>query len=298
LVQIFFAHRRQLEAVKRFVSGFLLVIDGTFNTNDHRLPLLTMVGVLNTGETFPVAFSFCQSESRAAFDFVWESLREECFTPEIPPPRVILGDWAAGLIASIPQSFPECQFQGCDWHAVQAMIRKFRSEGYTKDEVEGYKNENGEWVEGLQALAWKYVKSISQEELRLNRQQFINILKPKDRNYISEHWQHLEPYFIWLYTKRYPNLGSTSSQRAESYHVVMREITNSQLTLEEATKRLVSRVLSILRDLEISEDRSLRTYPRLLQVDNEAMKNLKCKITLYAARMIETEWPSTYRVRD
>jgi hypothetical protein len=77
LTQIFFAHRKQLDAAKRFVSGWLLVIDGTFNTNKLRLPLLVIVGVLNTGDTFPVAFSFCPSESKDAFDFVWESLKEE-----------------------------------------------------------------------------------------------------------------------------------------------------------------------------------------------------------------------------
>ena len=77
LVQIFFTHRKQLKAAKRFVSGFLLVIDGTFNTNDLRFPLLITVGVLNTDRTFPVDFSFCPSESREAFGFVWESLKEE-----------------------------------------------------------------------------------------------------------------------------------------------------------------------------------------------------------------------------
>jgi hypothetical protein len=168
LEQIFFAHRRQLEIARRFVSGFLLVIDGTFNTNEYRLPLLIMVRVLNTGMTFPVAFSFCRSESRTVFEFVWESLRKECFTPEIPPPGVITGDWAAGLIASHPRSFPGCQLQGCNWHAVEAMQRKFYKE-YTKNEVEGYSNKRGEKVDDLRDLAWKYIKSMSQKELQINR---------------------------------------------------------------------------------------------------------------------------------
>jgi hypothetical protein len=63
LVQIWFTHPAQLEATRRFVTGFLLVVDGTFNTNDLRLTLVNMVSVLNTGETFPVAFSYCASES-------------------------------------------------------------------------------------------------------------------------------------------------------------------------------------------------------------------------------------------
>ena len=47
LVQLFFAHREQLDAAIRFVADWLIVIDGTFNTNKLRLPLLVYIGVLN-----------------------------------------------------------------------------------------------------------------------------------------------------------------------------------------------------------------------------------------------------------
>jgi MULE transposase domain len=123
LVQLFFAHREQLDAAQRFVADWLIVIDGTFNTNELRLPLLVCVGVLSTNQTFPVAFSYCPSESKDSIAFVWESLKAECFIPGIAPPRVILGDWAAGLQASIPAAFPDVRFQGCDWHAVGAMLK-------------------------------------------------------------------------------------------------------------------------------------------------------------------------------
>jgi MULE transposase domain len=46
---------------------WLLVIDGTFNINKDRLPLLIVVGVLNSGKTFPVCFSYYLSESTEAF---------------------------------------------------------------------------------------------------------------------------------------------------------------------------------------------------------------------------------------
>jgi hypothetical protein len=62
LRQIWFAHRERLKAAQRFVSDWSLVIDGTFNTNRDRLPLLIAVGVLNSGHTFPIAFSYVPSE--------------------------------------------------------------------------------------------------------------------------------------------------------------------------------------------------------------------------------------------
>jgi len=124
LVQLFFAHRKQLDAAARFVAGWVIVIDGTFNTNELRLPLLVCVGVLSTNETFPVAFSYCPSESAGSIGFVWESLKAECFVHDtVAEPHVIIGDWAGGLIASVPKAFPNAQYQGCDWHAVGAMLK-------------------------------------------------------------------------------------------------------------------------------------------------------------------------------
>jgi hypothetical protein len=48
---------------------------------------------------------------------------------------------------------------------------------------------------------------------------------------------------VWCYIKFYLNLGSTASQRGESYHPVMREITNSQLSIEQSARRLATKVL-------------------------------------------------------
>jgi hypothetical protein len=79
LVQIFFAHRKQLETAQRFVADWLIIIDGTFNTNELDLPLLVIVGVLSTGQTFPVAFSYCPAESTKSISFVWDCLKQECF---------------------------------------------------------------------------------------------------------------------------------------------------------------------------------------------------------------------------
>ncbi len=79
LAQIWFSHSVLLEAAARFVSDFLLVIDGTFNTNNLRMPLLVAVGILNSGATFPVAFSFCPAENSDSYDFFWRCMKEYVF---------------------------------------------------------------------------------------------------------------------------------------------------------------------------------------------------------------------------
>jgi hypothetical protein len=64
---IFFMSDKQIRLVRRFVSGFIYETDATFSTNTCRLPLAVMVGINNTGHTFPMAFMFITSESAKSF---------------------------------------------------------------------------------------------------------------------------------------------------------------------------------------------------------------------------------------
>ena len=94
----------------------------------------------------------------------------------------------------------------------------------------------------------------------------------------------------------YPNLGSTSSQRGESYYPVIRQTTNSQLSFKDSGRRLTGKILSILKELATHEYSSLRSYDRLAQLDFAAFKNLACTISNYALRKIEAEWMEMQQV--
>jgi hypothetical protein len=128
LTQIFFLHPRQITLAQRFVAGFVLLTDGTFNTNNLRLPLLIAVGITNSGKTFPVAFSYCPSEDKDSYDFFFQSLKAEVFKGDIEMMKVVVADQAAGLIAACdcpnPKLLPGVQLQHCNWHAVEAMKAK------------------------------------------------------------------------------------------------------------------------------------------------------------------------------
>ena len=47
--------------------------------------------VLSTNKTFPVAFSYCPSESNESISSARQSLKEECSILGIVPPREVLG---------------------------------------------------------------------------------------------------------------------------------------------------------------------------------------------------------------
>ena len=93
---------------------------------------------------------------------------------------------------------------------------------------------------------------------------------------------------IYLYTRFYPNLSSTSSQRDESYHSIIRQISSAQLSLEQSAQRLCSKVKSIIKDLTIDKQESMRKYPRLTQ--SRPFELLRYNISIYAMKLLEKEW--------
>ena len=82
------------------MSEFLYETDATFNTNTRRLPLSVMVGIDNTGHTFPMAFMFITSESAKSFQFASKCLADLCFY-DCPQPSLICGDFSKGLGAAV-----------------------------------------------------------------------------------------------------------------------------------------------------------------------------------------------------
>jgi MULE transposase domain len=94
------------------------------------------VGITNSGSTFPVVFSYCFSKSKESLVFFFKCLKRELFKDNTPPCRVVIDNQASGLITAIPEALPETILQSCDWHAVEAMKRRFRQSEYKKDQVD------------------------------------------------------------------------------------------------------------------------------------------------------------------
>lgn len=76
---IFFCNSEQIRLARRFVGSIIYETDATFNTNKLKMPLSVLVGILNTGKTFPFALCFITSESAATFEFMEDQLDEIFF---------------------------------------------------------------------------------------------------------------------------------------------------------------------------------------------------------------------------
>ena len=278
--QIWFSLDEQIQLAQRFVADFLMLADGTFSTNALNLTLIIMVGITNTGRSFPVSQSFARSEATVNFDFIFESQNTYIFTNGIPPPRVILSDQAPGMISSLPNHLPTTTLQFCDWHVQQNIKARLLKGRYTKDEREQVIKQ-----------FWQYCKAETAEQVTQQRFELTALLARSDVDYVLHTWGPKERQFLRLYTKEYPNLGCFANQRCESLHPSMKEILNPQLSLAEATRRLNTTIRQKIRALAAEEAESGNKMPRTL--DRQAFDQLIDTISNYAVELIASEWEAT-----
>jgi hypothetical protein len=83
-----------------------------------------------------------------------------------------------------------------------------------------------------------------------------------------------------------------SHSRVESQHIAIKESLNGQLAIDEAVWRISLKVRSYIKDFSTLEDPSKRYYPRGLQIDIGAFRNLIQRISTFAISQISSEWTS------
>ncbi|KAL4558535.1 hypothetical protein LXL04_036736 [Taraxacum kok-saghyz] len=94
LEDLFFAHPKSLEIWRAFPH--VVLMDGTYNTNRYKLPLLEIVGVTPTNMIFCIAFVYMHKEKKPNYTWALDclkSLMDGCMLP-----RVIITDRELALM--------------------------------------------------------------------------------------------------------------------------------------------------------------------------------------------------------
>ena len=164
------------------------------------------------------------------------------------------------------------------------MTTKFRK-FHTEVEIRGLDKDSV----GLKDLAWAYIESETSEALKDNCQALIDRLEPAcGRDYIEGVWRHKEDRAVRYYTRLNFNLGCFSSQRSESYHVVIKAITHGQLSLENSATELCRTVVQLIQDMEAQKDQDLTQLSRLAQAPT--FRHIRMSITNWALTQVAIEW--------
>ncbi|TPX46103.1 hypothetical protein CcCBS67573_g10334 [Chytriomyces confervae] len=105
---LFFVHESSANLAKCFSNTF--VMDCTYKTNRFRMPLLNIVGITATYETFNAGFAFICNETES--EYIWALTAFSA----IVVPGVIVTDRELSLMNAITAVFPSTHNLLCVWH--------------------------------------------------------------------------------------------------------------------------------------------------------------------------------------
>ena len=287
LVQIFFYCEQAVRFTQRFTSNAVLVVDGTFRTNELKFPLLVAVGKTNTNRTMPVAFSYAPSESAESVVYFFDCMRTEFYYDGVCEPAVVIADHSHGIISAYDthSTLSQSQLQYCSWHVQNAMVRWFSDRQYTREDVNG---DESQGVTGLKQLIRNYIYSYTLDDLEANRTLLVNALQPEDRQYIADNWQVKESRFVVAYTKQYANLGCRARQVVESQNSLIHQVTHGHMSIAASAAGIADWNRDFFNGLMEEEDRSMAE--KAVGIDRHAFQLLTGTVSLYAISLIDRQW--------
>jgi hypothetical protein len=324
---IFFLNDEQIQLGRRFVSSFIYETDATFNTNELRLPLSIMIGITNTGATFPLAYCYITSESAKSFEFVAHQLTKYVFY-DCPEAAVICADFTKGLGAAIAakarqdaQAENSGEEEGDDRGALHpgelpdvSIVKVSSGEEKEGDEiiilqlcewhaVEAIKRKlvhAGKYPkdkrDSIVDVIWLWVKAESEEAVNEEREKLLGLLHPTERVYLLSYYQPREQHFLRLYTRTYHNLGVHSTQRNEGYHPIAKRRLTKSLPLSKAIQYLVEDQKGLLAEHHRRLNHNRKFRPNLL--DLSVFQEVADSLTHYCLAKAMVEWDITKSLRD
>jgi hypothetical protein len=276
LKAVFFTNDELIKLARRFAPDWMIQVDGTFNTNHIRMPLIDCLGVSNTGKSFLFAFCFVTSESSDNWSFTLDCLAKTVFDG-LPLPRVVIADQGMGLRACFSDVWPHCMLQFCEWHAAENVRKRLAKERYKKEERDA-----------IMVLVWLYIWSATEDDLEKNRAAMMALMRQSEQTYIEKHWVPKERQVIRAYTEANANLNCFSSQREEGQHPIVKTVLNHQLRLDEAVRRLaIEMTLTVERLFEAEQIDKLKNR-RMLEANTWYL--IKDNVASWPLLKIEEQW--------
>lgn len=121
---VFITHKSCIELLH--MNYGVLFMDSTYKTNRYRMPLLDIVGMAATGDTFYAAFGFMHDETEDTYGFILKCLCDVLLHYGCGHPQAIVTDKEKGLYRAIEKVF---YFSGhilCIWHIQKVLMAKCR----------------------------------------------------------------------------------------------------------------------------------------------------------------------------
>ena len=122
ITDILWVHPKSLELSINFSS--VLIINATYKTNEYRIPLLEVVGITSTMQTYSLMFAYLSNESAERFIWALSILKKWMVKNGASLPSVFVSDRDLALLNAIEACFPMSRHILCIWHINQCVMKK------------------------------------------------------------------------------------------------------------------------------------------------------------------------------
>ena len=201
ITDILWVHPKSLELFINFPT--VLIIDATYKTNEYRIPLLEVVGITSTMQTYSLMFAYLANEKSDRLTWALGTLKNLMIEKGAVMPSVIVLDRDLALIKAIETCFPTARHILCIWHINQNVV-KYCSH------ILG--SEMRRFLASWHSLIMSSTPESYQQKWHILVGEFKSY--PRATTYLWETW--LRPYkerFVDAWLNTCMHLGSNSSQR-------------------------------------------------------------------------------------
>lgn len=271
---VMFAHPDSLAYLQAYPD--ILLLDCTYKTNKHRMPLLDMIGVDACQKSFCIGFAFLSGETEE--DYIWalDRLRSLYEHHSARLPSVVLTDRCTACMNAVAVCFPSSCSLLCLWHANKAVLRRClpafsrqdqlaASDLAEADTAKASTTDTNGWGD-FYRFWHSIIGSTSEQAFKERVLAFEKKYVPDYLNevgYVKSCW--LEPYkdrLVKAWVDQHTHFGNTATSRVEGIHALLKSHLNkSTLDLFEAWRAMKHALLNQLSQLQTNQALQQTRFP-------------------------------------
>jgi hypothetical protein len=268
--KLFFIKRILIQLIRRFGTTFLF--DCTYKTNTFGMPLLNIVGITCTYNTFNAGFALLPSETKENYKWALNAFSK------LANPKVICTDRERALMGAIAEVFPECSNLLCLWHINKNILTRNKTKlGNKFDEF------MADWNKVVFSL-----NRMEMEEEWSSISSKWNSSHPSCIEYL-EQWMEEKERFILFLTNQFPHFGTVTTSRVEGNHNALKGYLKSPTSdLLSVFSNIDVFLMNQVTHLNANIEREKLMVPHHLSIP--ALAEVIGKISMHALNLFKVEF--------
>lgn len=240
------------------------------------MPLLHVVGMAPTNQTFSACFAFMEAETEADYNWALSHVKG-LFGDDHHHPLVIVTDRDLALMTAISQNIPGATNLLCCWHINKNIFANLRK----------HFGPAADWEEFLRC--WNSVVNAGDEPTFVAQWSQLRSQYPgKISEYLEKTWICHKERFVRTWTNKVLHFGNLVTSRAEGKHAVIKKwISVSSGDLRDVYKKLMLSVEHQEQEIRraLAYDRATTRIPHQQAI----WAGVRRKLSHYALNKVERE---------